>query len=329
MKHYNALYIEKGAKEYAHGRRLLSLFRDHPVIELDHYGEFFHRPGQDFQAQKAAPALIAAVASPPFLYEATERVAGASETPVFYTDQLRNCVYNCEYCFLQGMHASGHSLVFVNTSDFHRAAERQATMRETWLSISYLSDILAFEEILPLVSEWISFSKDHPDVTVEVRTKGEASRLVRSAAASRFVLVWSLSPPLIASRHERGCASFQNRLFAMETAIRNGWRVRIAVDPVLLVPGWREAYGQMIHTLFHRIPPEKIESATYGVFRMGSDFMGRITPQRRDSALLHHPFRRDGGLVTYREEEIQAVHEAVGRLLRDRLGDEKVVFIHG
>lgn len=329
MPRYNALYIERKATNHPHGKTLLRLFSDRRIIVLEDYGEFFNRPNQDFQGQKSSPALVAAVGTPPFLYEATERVVGQSDLPVYYNDQLRNCVYNCEYCFLQGMHASGHTLVYVNSEDFQAAAARRGGEGPYWLSISYLTDILAFEETLPLVSEWISFSDRNPGITFEVRTKGEASPIVRSLGHPGVVLVWSLSPPSVASRHESGCASFQNRLFAAETALRFGWRVRLAFDPVILVPGWKQAYTDMLATVFRRLPPDRIEAATYGVFRMGADYMGRIATSRRDSTILHHPFTREQGLVTYSPEEIEAVHTVVGIPLLDQLGPEKVSFVHG
>ncbi len=85
----------------------------------------------------------------------------------------------------------------------------------------------------------------------------------------------------------------------------------------------------MISTLFHRIPADSIEAVSYGVFRMGADFMGRMTQARGDSAILHHPFTGDDGLITYSTEEIAAVHRIVGRTLTERLGTERVTFVHG
>ncbi len=186
--------------------------------------------------QKAAPALVAAVASPPYLYRAGPRIAGPSERPVYYNDQLRNCMYNCDYCFLQGMHSSGNTLVFVNSEDFHRAAAEKSAEGEYWLSISYLTDIMAFERVLPLVSEWLGFARRRPDVTLEIRTKGEAPELIREEPPPNVVLVWSISPELIPSRYEKGCAGFQNRLFAAKMTLDRGWRIRLAVDPVILTP---------------------------------------------------------------------------------------------
>ncbi|MFW5689774.1 MAG: radical SAM protein, partial [Spirochaetota bacterium] len=298
-----------------------------PIVPVASHMEVFARGRQDFQTQKRAPALIAATAREPFLYPAPTRVCGVTDRPVYYSDQLRNCVYNCDYCFLQGMHPSGHTMVFVNSEDVHAAARRIES--PFWLSVSYLTDIVAFEETLPLVGQWLDVARTTPQMTLEIRTKGEAASIVRDEPVANAVLIWTLSPPLVADRYERGCASFQNRLRAARTAVDRGWRVRIAVDPVIITPGWREAYASMLDETFARLPAASVEAATYGVFRMGPDFMSRIAAARADSPILHHPFERTKALVTYHAGEIDAVREVVGTRLHDALGPDAVTFVHG
>lgn len=336
MPSYRSLYVEALAADTTVGRSLVDQFADRPVVEITSYHEVFSRPSQSVQAQKRAPSLIAAVASPPFLNEAPARVCArpgagpgsADELPVMYNDQLRNCVYNCDYCFLQGMHPCGHTLVFVNSEDYHDAAADRAKGGPYWLSVSYLSDIVAFEPVLPLVRGWLDFAREHPNVTVEVRTKGTASSLLRNEPAKNVVFTWTLSPPLVAARHEHGCASLASRLIAIRAAIERGWRVRLAFDPVILLPGWQAAYDELIAEVFTAVPQRAIEAATYGVFRVGLDHANRMIAARSDTPVLHHPFVRAHGMLTYHEQEIEAVHRTVGRALTSHLGADRVSFVH-
>ena len=329
MASHRVLYVEREAFDYPHTRRLMELHRDRPVVRVDSHAEVFYRSGQSFRSQKRSPGLIAAVGRGPLLYEAPSRVCGVRGLPVYYNDQLRNCVYDCDYCFLQGMHPSGHQLVFVNSEDFHREAARRATRGPYWLSVSYLTDILAFEPVLPLAHEWVAFARRTPGVTVEIRTKGEASGLPREAPPPNVVLVWSLSPQPLASRAERGCATLANRLRAARSASDAGWRVRIAVDPVVLYPGWREDYEAMLESTRALLRAEAVEAATVGVFRVGVDFMSRMTAARADSPVLHYPFERAHRVVTYSAAERESVDRLVGSSLRRWLGDEKVGVVHG
>lgn len=323
------LYIERAALEYPHGAALFERFADRPRVEIDSHTEVFARAGQDFRGQKYRPALIAAVGSPPFIYDTPAHVGGTSDVPVSYNAQLRNCVYDCDYCFLQGMHPSGHTLVFVNGDDFHRTAIDRTRDGPYWLSVSYLSDILGFQRVLPLASEWVEVARRTPNLTVEIRTKGDAHLLPQIDPPGNVVLVWTLSPTDVARRFERGTASFEHRVRAVTAAAQRGWRVRLAFDPVLVVPGWTRAYDEMLAQLERRLPQTAVEAATYGVFRMAAAYLRRVATARADSTILHHPFVRSGGLLTYSHREIDAVHRVVGKRLCAWLGFERVRFVHG
>ncbi|MFW5683956.1 MAG: hypothetical protein ACOC1I_03820, partial [Spirochaetota bacterium] len=113
------------------------------------------------------------------------------------------------------------------------------------------------------------------------------------------------------------------------SAARRGWRVRIAVDPVVLVPGWRKAYAALLEQTFETVDPALVESASYGVFRMGTDQMHRIAAARADSPILHHPFEKSGTLVSYSPGEIEEVRSVIGRGLSGWLGEERIAFVHG
>ena len=70
--------------------------------------------------------LILAKKSPPFLYQSLtwSRVINYQ---VFYITPMLNCLYNCDYCFLQGMYPSGNIVIFVNQNDLREAIIKEIT----------------------------------------------------------------------------------------------------------------------------------------------------------------------------------------------------------
>ena len=48
-----------------------------------------------------------------------------------------------------------------------------------YLCISYETDILAFEEIVPYTSAWIEFARN-PNLIIEIRTKSNQYKLIRN-----------------------------------------------------------------------------------------------------------------------------------------------------
>ena len=42
---------------------------------------------------------------------------------------MHNCIYDCRYCFLQGMYRSAHYVVFINYEDYQWAIEERLRSR--------------------------------------------------------------------------------------------------------------------------------------------------------------------------------------------------------
>ena len=74
--------------------------------------------------------LILAKKTSPFLYPITDMVQGHRMPSFFYTTPMLNCLYNCEYCFLQGMYSSGNIVIFVNQNDFHDAIKLELNQKK-------------------------------------------------------------------------------------------------------------------------------------------------------------------------------------------------------
>ena len=128
-----------------------------------------------------------------------------------------NCVYNCDYCYLQGMFPSANIVAFVNVEDYF-AATRQAILNRSnpsqpfYLCISYDTDLLAFESIAPYCRAWIEFAYEQPDLLVEIRTKSAAYRAIRELSPTdRVILAWTLSPKPVAARYEHGAPPLRQR----------------------------------------------------------------------------------------------------------------------
>jgi len=333
---FSRLYVERDARAYPLAEQVPAGLDGLPLVEIDHYKDVFNRPGQDFQVQKRAPALILAVERGNYLYRAGERVCGCdAPLPVYYNDMVRNCLYNCDYCFLQGMHDSAHCVLFVNTEDFVAAARRTADRGEITLSVSYLTDLLAFEPLFGLCGVWIDAAESHPSLRIEIRTKSNNYRAIRSRApAPSTLLSFSISPEPARKRYEPGCAGLRNRLFAAREAQRDGMRVGLCFDPILPVSDWRAAYDECIAETFRTLDPERIEEATLGVFRAAPDFLKRMRRSRSDTDVLHAPYvvqhEPEGGAVATHPPELrEALVEHVSARLSEHLPPDRIHPIHG
>ena len=331
MIQFDHVYVERAVRDAPVTRDLLARLQPPRVTGIDDAQRMFKRPGQDFARQKRRPRLILARKRPPFLYAGTDRVASfGGERAVHYNDMVRNCLYDCDYCFLQGMHRSANILVNVNIEDYVAAVDDAlAQDGSLYLSISYLSDLLGFERSLGLVRRWVEIARSRPGLEVEVRTKSDGYAAIQDIEPhDGIILTWSISPDEIARRHEAGTASSPQRLLDAGRAIARGWRVRLCIDPVIATDGWEDSYRSLVDRVFRRLDPTRVEAVSFGVFRMHPDFLDRITAFRR-SAALDTGVERQGDVASYPEALRQEVFSVLQRHLARHMPVERIHAVHG
>jgi len=138
--------VEDRAQDYDITRTVLAAFPESKVIPVGHYKDVFNRPGQDFLAQKETPKLILACRRERFLNEGSPMCERYGHSRFYYATMMMNCIYNCAYCYLQGMYPSANVVAFVNTEDYFQAVN--AILGLAYISFSYDTDILVLKRKL-------------------------------------------------------------------------------------------------------------------------------------------------------------------------------------
>ena len=95
----------------------------------------------------------------PFLYKGPDICENFGNRHFYYASTILNCIYDCHYCYLQGMYQSANIVIFVNIEDFFEAVDRELSfLGSMYLCTSYDTDLLALEGILPYSRKWIEFA---------------------------------------------------------------------------------------------------------------------------------------------------------------------------
>jgi spore photoproduct lyase len=199
------------------------------------------------------------------------------------------------------MYNSAHIVIFVNLDDFFYHTE--ALLKEInslFLCISYETDLLGFENIIPYTREWIEFAKKNPNLTIEIRTKSNNYKLISDIKQiQNVILAWTLSPETTIDKFENNTPTLNRRIESLLQAIDDGWNVRICLDPVLYSNNWEEEYTHFINYVFSRIDSSKVFDLTLGVFRINSEYLKNIRKMRTDSKLVFFPYKRRENFSTY------------------------------
>lgn len=298
------VYIEEGILAHPGTKKILSRIRHPSIIPIAHYKDVFCRKNQEFAAQKNTPQLILAKKTDSFLYEGSSMCDNFGHANFYYTSDVMNCVYQCEYCYLQGMYPSANLVVFVNLEDTFRDIEIRLEKNPMYVCISYDTDLLGLEHLTGFVSDWIGFAAQHPDATIELRTKSaNFSKIANKTPPQNFILAWSLSPEQIVESCEKHTPSLRARLQSMGYAMEKGWKVRLCVDPMIHTDQWETVYEEFFQTVREAIPVDRLHGFSIGVFRVPKDSLKTMRMIHPESSFLAYPFSLSDTGWSYPEEQ--------------------------
>jgi spore photoproduct lyase len=322
---FSHIYVEDKARELPLTHDLLARFSKATVIPISNYKEVFNRPRQVWRHQEESKKLILAVRGDSFLYPGSPFVPSFDHARFFYTSPILNCIYGCEYCYLQGMFSSAHLVAFVNREDFIEQAQRELTGGPAYLCVSYDTDLLALEDLFGYCARWNDFAHANPHVTVEIRTKSAAIKaLIPHTPAPNVILAWTLSPESVAKRFEHGTPSTEARIKAIKIAQDHGWNVRICLDPILRTSGWQQHYPELIKQMAQTLNLAALVDISVGVFRINGSYLREMQQRAPHSRLVTYPYTVENGAASYAPHERAEMLSLITDHLKNYVPEEKI-----
>lgn len=322
---FSHIYVEKEIVMHPATEQILSLFPSSRIIRIDDYRDVFNRSRQSHALQKQHQNLILARKKDGFLYHASPVCQSFDNRYFYYSTSMMNCIYDCEYCFLKGMYPSGNLVVFVNLEDFFSAVEEKLKRHPVYLCVSYDTDMLALESIMHNGERWSQFALDHPDLSIEIRTKGTFSSSWKKIAVNdRVILAFTLSPESVSRKYEHGTPDLSARIAMIQGAMECGYPCRICFDPILVYPGWQRDYENMMDEVLTSLDLSKVKDFSIGSFRISKDYMSTMRRQYPDSAVLQYPYVCDHGFYHLPVDLRQKAERLVYERLLEKVERERI-----
>ncbi len=268
------IYIEEEVADHPRSLEILARFPDARQIHCQRYGEIFNRKAQSFRLQKQQPALILASKHKGFVLPAPENY-GIGVKDNYYFSHMMNCLYDCRYCFLQGMYQSAHYVLFVNYEDFAREIEDkiQTSKKEVHFFSGYDCDSLALEPVTRFLDYFLPVFRNNPGALLEIRTKSTQIRsLLNTEPLENCVLAWSFTPVDIANALEHKTPSIDRRIDAIEKLQEKGWRIGLRFDPLIYSSEYQNQYKELFTDTLAKCDPELLHSVSLGSFRLPKGF---------------------------------------------------------
>lgn len=300
----DTIYIERDVMTLPQTQAILAKYPNARQVPINRYTEVFNAPAQNFRTQKNNPALILAhkhgkrvLATPPGYH-----IGGEQN---YYFSHMFNCIYDCRYCFLQGMYRSANYVVFVNYDDFFEDIKNQTELSEkpTWYFSGYDCDSLALEPMTHFIESCLDAFSAMPKAMLEIRTKSTQIRnLLARPAIDNCVVAYSLSPSEIVSAEEHKTPSLAKRIAALKSLQENGWKIGLRFDPLLKADNFEQLYSEMFELVFSELNNELIHSVSLGPFRLPKPFFKKMIRLYPESKLLAANMSMRDNMLSYDEQ---------------------------
>jgi spore photoproduct lyase len=299
------IYHEEGILDHPSVQAILKRYPRAILISCAHYKDVFNPGGQSFRLQKQKPSLILARQTGSLVHP-VPATYGIGGTRNFYFSHLLNCLYDCRYCFLQGMFPSAHYVLFVNYDDFQDEILRktkESADEPSWFFSGYDCDSLALENVTGFADCFLPFFAKHGNAYLELRTKSVNLKVLeKTDPLPNVVTAFSFTPDEISEQLEHGVPSVSSRIRAMEKIAGLGWPVGLRIDPLIDCKNFEERYRTLFDKLFANLPPDSVHSVSLGAFRVPVSYFKKMEKLYPEEPLFAGKFEKRGKFTGYRQE---------------------------
>ncbi len=297
------IYVDESVADHPLTLEALRRFPNTPVQHLAAYDETVETirktTGDVFGAGKRTLALTRFKGS--FLKKCPGISPGMVCCNYYVVNLLKNCMYDCSYCFLQDFLQNNPLLVaYVNVENLLEELDQVFTAhpnRIFRIGTGELTDSLALDTVIPYSQRLIPFFNQRENAVLELKTKSICVENLLNQDSPRNVIVsWSLNPQTIIDREEKGTPGLQQRLEAARQCANKGYKIGIHLDPIIIFPGWEKAYYELVDNIFKVLSPSQIEWVSLGSFRYRGPLKQIIKERHEDTLLFtgEHVASKDG-----------------------------------
>jgi len=314
------IYIEESIQQHPRTLQICSRFSRARKIICHRYTEIFNPKAQNFRLQKQQPALILAEKHNHFIHRAPAGY-GIGGDRNYYFSHMLNCLYDCRYCFLQGMLQSANYILFVNYDDFVQEIEsisRENTGQQLHFFSGYDCDSLALEPVTGFAAHFLPAFARLANAWLELRTKSTQIRsLMDIPVIPRCIVAFSFTPEATATALEHKAPGVQRRIEAMFRLQQQGWLLGLRFDPIIYQVGYQQQYRQLFEAIFSKIDVQRLHSVSLGVFRLPENYFRKIHRLYPREKLFSGPLQNTSGVVSYTDNlEREMMHNCREMLLQ-------------
>jgi spore photoproduct lyase len=221
-------------------------------------------------------------------------------------------------------------VVFVNIEDIFEEVKNMLKEHSVYLCTSYDTDMTAFESLTHYTKEWINFASNVYDnkLLIEIRTKCANENVWKENKANENVIVaFTISPDETIQLYEHKTPSLDSRLKCINTAIDNGYKVRLCFDPIIYCKEFEKKYKEFTDYVFSKVNADKIYDCSAGSFRISKEYMKIMRKNNESSVVINYPYENIDGYYQYPKEIQEKIKDISLNSIGKYLPKDKINFM--
>jgi len=184
------------------------------------------------------------------------------------------CFYQCDWCYMKLTYRAAFPFITVRAQYDKIKEQLHKKLSQTEAPVIFnsgeLADSLSMEHLTRAAREFIPWLANTENGYLFMLTKSDnVDDILNLPHNNRTIIAWSMNNEQVSKKFEIGAPPLGRRLKAAQKAQKAGYLVRIRLDPIVPIDGWREEYTDTIKKIFEKVTPERI---TLGTLRFEAGF---------------------------------------------------------
>lgn len=299
---WNEVYVEEKIKDHPRVLSILSKLKKSPLI-IESYNDIWGRSKKPYLQKRDTLNLFIARKEGQLLKLAPDAYGSAGE-PHYYFIHAYNCIYECQYCYLQGYFNSPDIVLFINHEEILEEMEKCLTQypdQKVWFHAGEFSDSLALTHLTGELELYHEFCKKNPNAIIELRTKSVNIReILKLEPIPNFIVSFSLSPMEMGRRIDLKTPSVAGRLNAMKELKEKGFILAAHFDPIIYEDKMKASYQELLQKMKEMDLTHDLQYLSLGVVRFTKDVYREAEKNYPDSVIHTGPMIKSfDGKVRY------------------------------
>jgi len=288
---WNEVYVEEDILESPRVRSILAKVKKVPLL-LKSYDEIWGRTKKPYLHKRDSLNLFLAHKKGQLLKLAPDAYGKIGE-PHYYFIHAYNCIYECQYCYLQGYFNTPDIVLFVNHEEIILEMEKALSAHpehRVWFHAGEFSDSLALTHLTGELELYHDFCKRNPRAIIELRTKSvNTKELLTLSPLENFIVSFSLSPAKMGRSIDLKTPSTPSRLKTMDELNRRGFKIAAHFDPIIYQDQFKEHYAELLENMKELSLTNALNYLSLGVVRFTKDVYREVERNYPDSPLHSTP----------------------------------------